>query len=123
MDRRNQNRIDYSSVPFFGQLSEHHYDKENLNTATHVGSVQVDGRRLILVQDPNAAVSTSQIQHLAILNQNVAYETRRRLKSGDASGRAGFEGVGRQIGALHWNGGDRLIALIRPFVVTDSGFW
>jgi hypothetical protein len=115
--------MDYSNVPFFCQLSEHRYDKENLNTATQVGSAQVYGGRLVLVLDPNAAVSTSQIQHLAILNQNVAYETRRRLKSGDVSWRGNFEGAGRQIGTVHWTGVDRLIALIRPFVVMDSGLW
>ncbi len=121
--RRNQNRVDYSAVPVIGKLSEHRYDKEDFAPSTLVGTVRAEDNRLLLLIDADAAVQPKDIMRIAVLNGEVAYETRRGLLPGEAVGYAGWNERGREIGTLHWRGDDILLALIRPFVVTDSALW
>jgi|GEM_PF-1989057 len=121
--RRNQARIDYSFVPFVGKLSEHRYDKEDFVEAMRIGVVKIDGNDLILAVAPGAAFQAGDVAEVAVLNGNFAYETRRRLKKRDHAGRDVWDRRGREIGVLYRLGDDRALALIRPFVVTDSALW
>ena len=121
--RRNQSRIDYSSVPFAGQFSEHRYDKEDFVEANRVGVVRIDGNDLILALAPGAQLAVADIGRVAVLNGPFAYETRRRLSGHDHKGRETWDRRGREIGLLYRHGDGNLLALIRPFVVTDSALW
>ncbi len=119
--RRNQDRVDYSFVPLLGKLSEHRYDKSDLSPANRVGRVLVDGVTLYLSLDAGAKPALADIRRIAVLNESFAFETRRRPKYVESAGRLADRG--REIGGVYWTGGETLIALIRPFVVTDSGLW
>ena len=121
--RRNQARVDYSAVPVLGHLSEHRYDKEDFGGADRVGVVRIDGRDLILLLDVGVAPAPADVTMVAVLNGQYAYESRRPPRSAKREDRAAWESRGRQVGALYRNGDGRLLALIRPFVVTDSGLW
>lgn len=119
--RRNQDRVDYSIVPLIGKLSEHRYDKADFSPANRVGRVLVVGATLYLSLDAGATPPLADIRRIAVLNGKFAFETRRRPKYVAASGRMADRG--REIGGVYWTGGDTLMALVRPFVVTDSALW
>ncbi len=121
--RGNQNRLDYSSIPLIGKLSEHRYDKEDFVDANRVGVVRIDGHDLIMALAPGAALKAGGIAKLAVLNKTFAFETRAPLGRLEASGREAWDARGREIGALYRQGDDRLLGLIRPFIVTDAGLW
>ncbi len=121
--RRNQARIDYSAVPLVGHLSEHRYDKEDFTPEDEVGLVKVDGDRLIFLLNLTGAPKPKEVKKLVVLNKSFAFETERGLKAGRAVGHAGWDKRGRTVGILYWNGDGTLKALVRPFVVTDSGVW
>jgi len=123
MARRNQNRIDYSVVPLLGKLSEHRYDEADFADARRAGVARVDGHDLILVLDADASVDVGAVAKLAILNRDAAFETRRPPGGAEAADRAAWAGKGREVGQVYRYGDDALLALVRPFVVTDSGLW
>lgn len=120
-DRRYQNRIDYSAVPIFGLLSEARYDKEDFVDANQIGVVRIDGRTLAIVLDENALLRMPEIKMVAILNQDQAYETRGKLKAKGPNG--DWSNRGRLVGKAYLNADGTAMALVRPFVVTDSAFW
>ncbi len=74
-DRRNQNRVDHSAVPFFGKLSEPRYDKEDSTEYNRLGEVRIDDSTLAIVSDENATEKLAEIRMIAVLNQDQAYET------------------------------------------------
>ncbi|MEQ9123966.1 MAG: hypothetical protein RIM80_15540 [Alphaproteobacteria bacterium] len=123
MARRNQSRIDYSAAPLVGKLSEHRYDKEDFEDAQRVGVARVDGHDLILVLDTDASVALDGVAKLAVLNGDVAYETRRPPGGAEAAEASAWAAKGREVGKVYRYGDDALLALVRPFVVTDSGLW
>lgn len=120
-DRRNQNRIDYSSVPIFGALSEHRYDKEDFTAYNRIGEVRIEGSTLAIVLDADAAEKLAEVRKIAILNQDAAYETRGGLKARGVE--ADWRSRGRVVGEAFIDGDGVAMALVRPFVVTDSAFW
>lgn len=119
-DRRLQNRIDYSSAPVFGIFSEARYDKEDFVDANQIGVVRVAGRSLAIILDPEAAQRMTEIKMVAVLNQDQAYETRSLKPKGPA---ADWSNLGRLVGKAYLNADGTAMALVRPFVVTDSAFW
>lgn len=124
--RTNQNRVDYSGVPIVGRLSQHRFDKEDVTPANRVGEARIDGSVLALVVDEGAAVVEADVEGVAVLNKAFAYETRLPLKPGEwaaSVARPNWTGAGRLVGDVYWTGGGPLIALVRPFVVTDGGLW
>jgi hypothetical protein len=120
-DRRNQNRIDYSATPIFGQLSEPRYDKQDFTEYNRIGEVRVDGSTLAIVLDEAASEKLADIRMIAVLNQNHAFETRGSLKASGSA--AGWQSRGRVVGDAYLIGDGVALALVRPFVVTDSGLW
>lgn len=120
-DRRNQNRIDYSAVPIFGQLSEPRYDKEDFSDYNRIGEVRIDGSTLAIVLDQDATEKLADIRMIAVLNQDQSYETRGSLKASGAA--AGWQSRGRVVGDAYLTSDGVALALVRPFVVTDSGLW
>ena len=123
VDRRNQDRVDYSSAPLIGHLSEHRYDKEDFTPANQVGEARIDGDKLVIVLSMAGAPRTDEITGVAVMNQNFTFESRGALKSGDAVGYAGWDKAGEPLAPVYWIGGKRLLVLVRPFVVTDSALW
>ena len=122
LSRRNQDRVDYSSVPLIGKFSEHRYDKPDFSEANRVGAVRVDRGLLFLVLDQGAPVTLGEVRRIAVLNQEFAFETRRGLGAPNPQG-AATSAPGREVGGVFWTGGGTLMALVRPFVVTDGGLW
>lgn len=120
-DRRNQDRIDYSSTPIFGHLSEHRYDKEDFVEANRIGVARIDGGILAIVLDEGAIGHLSDIKMVALLNRDSSYETRGSLKAKPA--KTGWHTRGRQVGIVYMAADGAALALIRPFVVTDSALW
>lgn len=120
-DRRYQNRIDYSAVPLFGHLSEPRYDKEDFADYNRIGEVRIDRSVLAIVLDEDATEKLADIRMIAVLNQDQAYETRGGLKAKGPD--AGWRSRGRVVGDAYLIGDGVAIALVRPFVVTDSGLW
>lgn len=119
--RSNQDRVDYSAVPFLGQLSGHRYDKEDFSPANQVGTAFADGDTLTLVL--NDGVDIAGIYKVAVLNQEFAYETRARIDGGDWKSATTAPPGGSNVGGVFLTEDGRLAALIRPFVVTDSALW
>lgn len=125
--RTNQNRLDYSAVPYAGRFSQQRYDKEDFAPTFRVGEVRIDGAVMAFVLDEGAEAPRDEVAALAVLNQGFAFETRVAIKPGDWD-RAGegpevWRNRGRLIGEVYWTGAGALMALVRPFVVTDSALW
>ncbi len=120
-DRRNQNRLDYSATPIFGHLFEHRYDKEDFDDYNRIGEVRIDGNKLAIVLDETAAERLAEIRMIAVLNQDASYETRGGLKARGAD--AGWRTRGRVVGDAYISANGAALALVRPFVVTDSALW
>ena len=119
--RLNQNRIDYSSIPFLGGLSSHRYDKADFVAARRVGTAYAAGDTLTLALDQ--PVDIGAIHTVALLNQEFAFETKATIRADDWADAPPSEPPGAAIGEVFLTEGGRLAALIRPFVVTDSALW
>lgn len=119
--RLNQDRVDYSSIPFLGGLSEHRYDKADFVDARRVGQAYAAGDTLTLTLDK--PVDIGAIHTIALLNQEFAFETKATIQSGAWTDAAPTDPAGDAIGDVFLTEGGRLAALIRPFVVTDSALW
>lgn len=119
IDRRYQARLDYSATPFFGQFSEHRYDKQDFSDEARVGEARAVGYDLVLLLDDGFA---SPIKSIAVMNKNFSFEARRAPKVDADEARADWQGRGRKVGDVY-RYGDSLLVLVRPFVVTDSALW
>ena len=119
--RSNQDRVDYSAVPFFGQLSGHRYDKNDFQAINRVGTAYADGDTLTLRLDDG--VDARRAAKIGVVNQEFAYETRGRIDGDDWKKSAIGPPPGEEIGGVFFTESGRLVALIHPFVVTDSAFW
>lgn len=118
--RLNQDRIDYSSIPFLGGLSAHRYDKADFADARRVGRAYASGDTLTLALDQ--PVDIGAIHTVALLNQEFAFETKATIRADDWADAAPADPPGDVIGDVFLTEGGRLAALIRPFVITDSAF-
>ncbi len=68
--------------------------------------------------DENATEKLAEIRMIAVLNQDQACETWGSLKAGSAV--AGGQSHGRVVGDAYMNGDGVALALVHPFVLTDS---
>ena len=81
--------------------------------------VCIDGSTLAIVLDENAAEKLAEIRMIAVLNQDQAYEAWGSLRAGSAV--AGWQSRGRVAGDAYMTGEGVALALVQPFVLSDSG--
>ncbi len=119
VERIDQNRLDWSEIPFVGQFANDRYNEADFAPDRAIGDAYFANGAIWL--DLSEDTHNAGYPRIEFLNQNYAY----RLSAAPAPAQTitlPKEPPGTQIGMVFRDSNGTLLVLVRPFIVTDTPF-